>query len=174
MTPEQERERDSVRRLVLAFAWTLLGFVLYLRLQGWTGIALIFGLEALGWLMAFKLRSRAYPKGLPTGSKAKMEETPLQRYLRRHLEIEERGKAYGAEISSSFLQIFRELSEAQGHCRHEFRDFPYKDCQGNTIGTFQKCSLCSYDEPVSRGRFKDGQRAAPKAGPPPHAAVPLP
>ncbi len=63
MTPEQER--DSVRRIVLAFFWTLLGIVLFLRLQSWPGIALMFGLEGLGWLMAFRLRSRAYPEGMP-------------------------------------------------------------------------------------------------------------
>ncbi len=89
-----------------------------------------------------------------------MDETPLERYLRRHRETEERGRAYGEEISGAFLQIFRELSEAQGHCKHEFQDFPYKDSLGNTVGTFQKCSLCAYDEPVSRGRFRDSQRVA--------------
>jgi hypothetical protein len=103
-----------------------------------------------------------------------MEETPLQRYLRRHREIEERGKAYGAEISSSFLQISQELSEAQRTCKHEFQDFPYKDCRGNVIGSFQKCSLCSYDEPVSRGKFRDGRRVAPEVGPLLHAAASLP
>jgi len=62
---EQERGRDDVRRIVLAFVWTLLGFVLFLRFQGKLGIALVFSLETLGWLMAFKLHSRAHPDGLP-------------------------------------------------------------------------------------------------------------
>jgi hypothetical protein len=71
MTPEQEREHDSVKRIVLAFVWTLLGMLLLLRLQNGLGIALAFGLEGLGWGMAFLLHSKAYPQGLPFRLKTK-------------------------------------------------------------------------------------------------------
>ncbi len=86
-----------------------------------------------------------------------MGETPLERYSRRHREIEERGKGYGVEISRAFLRISQELEEDKVNCEHEFQDCPYKDALGNTIGTFLKCSLCAYEEPVSRGRFRDGR-----------------
>jgi hypothetical protein len=77
MTPEQERERDGVGRIVLAFAWTLLGMLLLLRLQNALGIALAFGLEGLGWGMAFLLHSKACPKGLTVFGKLKIKETNL-------------------------------------------------------------------------------------------------